>query len=30
MFWSFLAGVFFGAIGLLMFAIVIAGEDDDR
>ena len=29
MIWAFIAGAIFGAVGLLMFAIVIAGEDDD-
>lgn len=27
---AFIAGAIFGAVGLLMFAIVIAGKDDDR
>ena len=27
---AFIVGAIFGAVGLLMFAIVIAGDDDDR
>lgn len=27
---AFIVGAIFGAVGFLMFAIVIAGDDDDR